>query len=94
MYVFSANARATQAFDDFAPGDEVPFIVYINFQDLYGAEQLCRLYLLQQGFTEPEIEKRKLIENRYLNDSKVVDADPTLKEALTTGYSIQVFAAH
>lgn len=94
MYVFSANAKATQAFDDFAPGDEVPFIVYINYLDLYGAEQLCRLYLIQQGFADPHIEKRKLIEARYLNNPKVVDADPTLKEALTTGYSIQVFAAH
>lgn len=94
MYVFSANAKATQAFDEFAAGDEVPFIVYINYQDLYGAEQLCKIYLLQQGFAEPHIDKRKRIEDRYLNNPKVVDADPTLKEALTTGYSIQVFAAH
>lgn len=94
MYVFSANARASRAFDNFARGDEVPFIVYINFKDLYGAEQLCQLYLIQEGFENPQIDKRKLIEARYLNDEKVVNADSALKEALETGYSIQVFSAH
>ena len=94
MYVFSANATTDKPFDDFAAGDEVPFIVYINFRDLFGAEQLCGLYLKQQGFRNPRIEKRKLIENRYLENPKFLKADPALKEALETGYSIQVFAAH
>jgi hypothetical protein len=94
MYVFSVNARTPQAFDDFKPGDEVPFIIYINFKDLYGAEQLCRIYLLRQGFENPVIEKRKLIEKKFLCDDKLIKADPALNEALTSGYSIQVFSAH
>ncbi len=94
MYVFSANARTPKAFDDFSKGAEVPFIVYINFRDLYGAEQLCQLYLTQQGFDKPAIEKRKLIEDKFLCDSKLIDADPALKEALNSGYSIQVFSSH
>lgn len=81
-------------FDNFASGDEVPFIVYIHFKDLFGAEQLCRAYLIQQGFNHPKIDKRKLIEERYLNNQTLIDADSALKEALQTGYSIQVFSAH
>jgi|GEM_PF-299382 len=94
MYVFSANARTPKAIDGFAAGADVPFILYINFKDLYGAEQLCRLYLLQEGFESPAIDKRKLIEAKFLSDSKLIDADPALKEALESGYSIQVFSAH
>jgi hypothetical protein len=94
MYVFSVNARTPKAIDNFAKGAEVPFITYINFKDLYGAEQLCRLYLLQQGFEKPRIEKRKLIEQKFLQDKKLIDADPALKDALNTGYSIQIFSSH
>ncbi|MGK0500283.1 MAG: hypothetical protein ACJAYG_001932 [Oceanicoccus sp.] len=94
MYVFSVNARTPEPYEDFAKGAEVPLIMYINFKDLFGAEQLCRIYLMQQGFERPSIEKRKLIENKFLNDQKLIDADPALKEALQSGYSIQIFSAH
>lgn len=94
MYVFSANARAKETFEDFAKGDEVPFIVYINYKDLFGAEQLCRLYLIQEGFEKPAVNKRKLIEEKFLQDQKLIDADPSLKEALESGYSIQIFTSH
>ena len=94
MYVFSVNATTPEAFDDFAAGDEVPFIVYINFADLYGAEQLCKLYLNQQGFFDVDIDKRKLIEEKHLQNKKLVNADPHLKDALESGYAIQVFSAH
>lgn len=94
MYVFSANARSNKDFDSFRQGDDVPFIVYINFKDLFGAEQLCQLYLLQQGFENPSIDKRKMIENKFLSDPKLIAADPALKEALDSGYSIQLFSAH
>ncbi len=94
MYVFSANAHTSKAIDGFAAGSDVPFILYINFKNLYGAEQLCRLYLLQQGFERPVVDKRKLIEEKFLSDSKLVDADKALKEALETGYSIQIFSSH
>jgi hypothetical protein len=94
MYVFSANANTDKILGDFKAGDEVPFIVYINFKDLFGAEQLCRLYLLQQGFTQPKIEKRKLIDAQFLQNQKLIDADQALKDALDSGYSIQIFNAH
>lgn len=94
MYIFSANAKAGRSFDDFKPGELVPFIVYINFKDLYGAEQLCQLYLLQQGFSEPHIEKRKLVDARFLTSPAAIEADKALREALESGYSIQVFSAH
>ena len=94
MYVFSANATTNEAFDDFEKGEEIPFIIYINFKDLFGAEQLCRLYLLQEGFEKPTIDKRKLIEDKFLQDKKLIDADHALKDALEMGYSIQVFSSH
>jgi hypothetical protein len=94
MYVFSVNASTNKAIDDFAKGAEIPFIVYINFKDLYGAELLCRNYLIQQGFDKPAIEKRKLIEQRFLQNQKLIDADTALKEALETGYSIQIYSSH
>ena len=94
MYVFSVNAVTPEPFDDFAAGAEVPFIVYINFQDLYGAEQLCKLYLNQQGFLKVNIEKRKLIEAKFLQNKKLINADPSMKDALSSGYAIQLFNAH
>ena len=94
MYVFSVNARTPKALEGFDKGAEVPFIIYINFKDLFGAEHLCHAYLKQQGFERPSIEKRKLIEEKFLVDQKLIDADPALKEALNTGYSIQIFSTH
>lgn len=94
MFVFSVNAITPEPFDDYKRGDEVPFIVYLNFLDLYGAEQLCRLYMNQQGFSAVKIEKRKMIEAKFLQNKKLINADPNMKEAIETGYAIQVFAAH
>ena len=94
MYVFSINARTPKPFEDFPKGSEIPFIVYINFKDLYGAELLCNSYLQQQGFEKVAIKKRKLIEPKFLQNQKLIDADPALNEALKTGYSIQVFSSH
>ncbi|MBN4055538.1 hypothetical protein JYU12_02215 [bacterium AH-315-K03] len=94
MYIFSVNATATKDIEDFSKGDDVPFIIYINFKDLFGAEKLCHLYLAQEGFDKPSIKKRKLIEPKYLQDKKLINADPALKEALGSGYSIQIFTSH
>lgn len=94
MYIFSVNASTPNAFEGFAKGAEVPFIIYINFKDLFGAEQLCKAYLAQQGFERPVIEKRKLIEDKFLQNQKLIDADPALSEALKSGYSIQIYSAH
>lgn len=94
MYAFSVSAKTPKAFDDFDENNEVPFIVYINFKDLFGAQKLCKLYLMQQGFFDINIEKHKLIEDHFLQNKKLIDADKALKEAIDEGYSIQVFSAH
>ena len=86
--------KVFEAFDEFAENDDVPFIVYINFKDLFGAENLCKLYLMQQGFYDIVIEKRKMIEAKYMQDKKLLKADKPMQEAVDSGYSIQIFEAH
>jgi hypothetical protein len=91
MYIFSANGKARKAFDDIKEGQKIPFIVYINFRDLFGAEQLCKIYLMRAGFTEIEIEKRKLVPSNLTDDPRVVAADKAMAEAIKDGYMIQMF---
>lgn len=91
MFVFSVNGKAREAKDDIKAGEVVPFIVYVNFQDLFGAEQLCKIYLMRAGFTEIVIDNRKMIQQKLLKNKRVVEADKALKEALATGYMIQMF---
>lgn len=94
MYVFSVSAKTRKAIEGFAADDQLPFIIYINFKDLLGAEQLCHLYLEKGGFYDIVIEKRKMIAEKYLQDNQYLDADKALKEAFESGYSVQLFAAH
>jgi len=91
MYIFSANGKAKKAFDDIQEGQKVPFIVYINFKDLFGAEQLCKVYLMRAGFTEIEIENRKLVPSNLTSDPRVIAADKAMAEAIKDGYMIQMF---
>lgn len=91
MFIFSADAIATKSVDNIAEGQKIPFIVYINFKDMFGAEQLCKMYLMRSGFTKVNISKRKLMEKKLLNDPRVVEADKALAEAIKTGYMIQMF---
>jgi hypothetical protein len=91
MYIFSANATARVARDDVEVGQRMPFIVYINFTDLFGAEQLCKLYLMRAGFTDIEIEKRKFVPGKLMNDERVINADKAMREAIEHGYMIQMF---
>ena len=35
MFVFSVNAKAREAKEGVEVGEQVPFIVYINFQDMF-----------------------------------------------------------
>lgn len=91
MYIFSANGKAKKAFDGLTIGQQVPFIVYINFVDLFGAEQLCKIYLMRAGFTDIEIEKRKLVPSNLLEDKRVIAADKAMAEAVKSGYMIQMF---
>lgn len=94
MYVFQATATAKRAMEGLKAGQKAPFIVYINFPDLFGAEQLCKLYLLKSGFMEPVIEKRKLLAGKYLEDPIAIAADKAMSDAMKTGYHIQLFESH
>jgi hypothetical protein len=91
MYIFSANGRAKKAFDNIKEGQMVPFIVYINFRDLFGAEHLCKLYLMRAGFTDIDIENRKLVPSNLTSDPRVIAADKAMAEAIKDGYMIQMF---
>lgn len=92
MYIFSASAKTRKAIDGFRADEQVPFIVYIDFKDLFGAEKLCQLYLLNEGFYEVKIEKRKMVPEETL--LPMIDKDKAIQEALETGYMIQMFDAH
>src|SRR5690606_34001701 len=91
MYVFSVSATASKARDDIAVGQKMALIVYIHFIDLFGAEQLCKLYLMRAGFTDIDIEKRKLVPSNLVQDPRVILADKAMAEAIKTGYMIQMF---
>ena len=91
MYVFSVMAKAVKAREGIAVGQQVPFIVYINFLDLFGAENLCKIYLMRAGFTEAVIENRKKLPQTTTSDKRVLMADKALKDAIDAGYHIQMF---
>lgn len=91
MFIFSANGTARVARDDIAVGDKKPFIVYIDYKDAFGAEQLCKVYLMRAGFTDIEIEKRKDVSEKLRNDKRVIEADKAMQDAIEGGYMIQMF---
>lgn len=91
MYVFSVSAKAVRARDGVSVGQQVPFIVYINFLDLFGAENLCKIYLMRAGFNEAVIENRKRLPESAVADKRVLAADKALKDAVEAGYHIQMF---
>jgi len=91
MYIFSASATAKVDREGVAEGQRMPFIVYINFIDMFGAEQLCKVYLMRAGFTDIDIEKRKFVPGKLLNDERVIQADKAMQEAIKSGYMIQMF---
>jgi hypothetical protein len=93
MFIFSVSACSDKAQSGFSAGSKIPFIVYIDFKDLFGAENLCRLYLMQEGFKDISIEKRKMLVKEKL-DPALIEKDPAMQEALNIGYMIQMFEAH
>ncbi len=93
MFIFSATAKSKKDQPGFKAGESIPFIVYIDFKDMFGAEKLCQIFLFKEGFHDIHIEKRKLIPNDKL-DSKLIENDKALAEALESGYMIQMFEAH
>ncbi len=88
MYLFSINAISNRDQGDFKAGEECPFIVYINFIDLFGAEQLAKLYLMKEGFKDVKILKRRLL--KLSGDQR----DPQIIEAQKKGYCLQAFSSH
>lgn len=93
MYLFSINATARQDSDDAKTGEVKPFIVYINYEDLFGAQALVHAYLLRAGFHKPEFSDQKHISSDQLKDHAKVAGNPQLTTALRDGYSIQLFEA-
>ena len=94
MYLFSINATAKTTHGEFTEGEKAPFIVYIDFKDMFGAENLAKLFVMAEGFTKVEIEKRKLIDNTHIPDNPALAKDPQILEALAKGYCVQAFSAH
>lgn len=92
MYLFSCNATVKRPMQDLSVGEVRPFIVYINFADLFGAEHLCKLYLMQEGFTAIEIEKRKHLAVEQIKP--LAEHDKDIQEALATGYQLCMFESH
>ncbi|MGD8177297.1 hypothetical protein [Marinimicrobium sp. ARAG 43.8] len=91
MYIFSANGTARVDRDDIRKGDRKPFIVYIDYVDRFGAEQLCKVYLMRAGFTDIEIENHKFVGESLRKDPRVVEADKAMQAAIKGGYMIQMF---
>lgn len=89
MFIFSVTAKAKSAIEGFAQGASAPFIVYIDFQDLMGAEYLARYYVTKEGFYDITIDKRRQLERDKL--AEFSKKNQQIKEALKTGYTIQLF---
>lgn len=92
MYIFSVTAKTRTDIEGFSKDSPAPFIVYIDFKDLFGAEQLVKLFVMKAGFYDVIIEKRK-----QLPQGKVLQLkrkDKQIQEALETGYAVQLFDEH
>lgn len=92
MYIFSCNATAKIARENVAEGESMPFIVYINYEDLFGAEHLCKLYLMRAGFRDIVIEERKTINEKVIGKLKQRDEDAIA--AIKKGFHIRMFDRH
>lgn len=89
MFLFSLNARSSKDQGEFKQDEEVPFIVYIDFKDLFGAEQLATLFVMREGFREVKVLKR-----RQIKVDASMKKDPQIQEAQAKGYCVQAFNAH
>ena len=92
MYLFSCTATAKKALEGIQVGEQKPFIIYIDFADLFGAEHLCKLYLMAEGFHQIVIEKRKQISNEQVMSLQEHDKD--INEALNSGFRLRMFESH
>ncbi len=94
MYIFSVTATARQDNEDAKKGESRPFIIYINFADLFGAQALAQAYLLKAGFSSLRFDDLKHIDPSKLTDHAKVAGNQQLSDALRHGYSIQLFESH
>ena len=94
MYLFSVNATAKKTHGEFTEGESAPFIVYIDFKDMFGAEKLAQLFVMAEGFKDVTIIKRKMIDNAQIPKNPAFAKDPQITEALAKGYCVQAFSAH
>ncbi len=92
MYLFSCKATAKKTTDDIQEGAESLFIVYINYPDLFGAEHLCKLYLMAENFSNIVIEKRKQLSQESIN--RLLEHDQDIQEALKSGFHLRLFECH
>jgi hypothetical protein len=92
MFLFSCTASAKKDLPDVKAGESMPFIVYIDYSDLFGAEHLCKLYLMQAGFTDIVLEKRKQLSGEQLELMSKTDTD--IKVALKRGFYLRMFDSH
>ena len=89
MFIFSVTAKAKDNIEGFEKGASAPFIVYVDFQDLVGAEYLARFYVTKEGFFDVVVDKRRQLKRDKV--AKFAQKNPQVKEALKTGYAIQLF---
>ncbi|RVU84430.1 hypothetical protein EOL70_13195 [Leucothrix sargassi] len=89
MYIFSVTAKAKNDINGFEKGATAPFIVYIDFADLTGAEYLARYYVTKEGFFDISIDKRRELDRSKVKGFSQKNAQ--VKEAIKTGYAIQLF---
>ena len=92
MYLISCSATAKKALEEVEEGEVMPFIVYINFADIFGAEYLCKLYLMRAGFGDVVLEKRKQLTEEQVQNMQENDSD--IQEAIKSGYCIRMFDSH
>jgi len=92
MFLFSCTAVAQKDLTDVSEGESMPFIVYINYNDLFGAEHLCKLYLLKASFGEIVVEKRKQLQEKEIK--ALLKSDPDIQEADKSGFCIRMFDSH
>lgn len=92
MYIFSITAKSQHEIEGFDKDASAPFIVYIDYKDLFGAEFLAKLFLAKEGFYEPVIEKRKQLSDENVQSMK--QHDKQISDAVDTGYAIQLFDEH
>lgn len=89
VFLFSINAQSKTDQGEFKADEEVPFIVYIDFADMFGAEYLAKLYVMREGFKEVKVIKR-----RQVSVDSDLEKDPQIQQARKKGYCLQAFSAH